>query len=151
MLKKTITYTNFDGVEQTEEFCFNLTKAELVDLDFEYESFGGTREYLKGLIKDIQARGDAAPKKPMYEFIKKLVKMSVGKKSPDGRRFVKSEDIANDFLQTEAYVEFIMDLLSNPDGIPEFVQAIVPQVSPEDRAAAKEELRKEGIDVPDTI
>lgn len=149
MLKKAITYKDFNGKEITEEFCFNLTQAECIDLDFMYEDRGGIKEYLKSLIKEIQDKGESAPKRPMYEFLKLIIRLSVGKKSDDGKRFVKNESVSNDFLQTEAYSEFIMGLLNDPDGIPDFIAQVLPEVSEDQKNAARAELEKEGIAIPE--
>lgn len=147
MLRKTITYKDFEGNEVKEEFCFHMMEADFIDLDFKYEEFGGVRGYLKDLIKDIQIKGDAAPKRPMYEFLKELIYISVGKKV--GNRFDRSEAVKNDFFQTGAYSGFLMAMLNDPEGIPSFVDAITPEVDPAKRQEVLAELRKEGIEIPE--
>lgn len=149
MLKKVITYKDFEGNEVKEEFCFHMMEADFIDLDFKYEEFGGLRGYLMKLIKDIQEAGEAAPKKPMYDFLKELIYVSVGKKVD--KRFDRSEAVKNDFFQTGAYSGFIMGMLAEPNGIPNFVDAITPEVDPSKRKAAIEELRKEGINIPEMM
>ena len=148
MFIKKVSYTNYNGENVTEEFCFNLTKAECLDLDFMYEDQGGLKEYLSTLIKAIQKDPDNAPKRPMYEFLKLMIRSSVGKKSPDGKRFIKNETVANEFLQSEAYVEFLMNLLdtaNNPNGIQAFMEGILPVVPEDQKQAAILQLRQEGI------
>lgn len=148
MLKKTINYTDFDGNPVSEVFCFNLTKAECIDLDFMYEEHGGLKEYLSNLVKKIQADPDHAPKRPMYEFLKLMIRMSVGKRV--GNKFVKNDEIANEFLQTEAYSEFLMDLLNtekNPNGVEEFMSGILPEISEEQKQAAISQMENEGIHI----
>ena len=145
MLKKNITYNNFDGVPVTEEFCFHLMESDFIDLDFKYEEYGGLKEYLKSLIKDIQERGESAPKRPMYEFLKEIIELAVGKKV--GVRFDRSQDAKDRFFQTGAYSTFIMELLSQPDGIVDFLNAITPAVPEDKRKEAVAQLEAEGIHV----
>lgn len=147
MLKKNITYTNFEGAPVTEEFCFHMMESDFVDLDFKYEEYGGLREYLKSLIKDIQEKGESAPKRPMYEFLKEVIALSVGKKV--GTRFDRSQDAKDRFFQTGAYSKFIVDMLSDPNGIADFFEAITPDVPDEKRQEAIKQLRDEGIKVDD--
>lgn len=149
MLRKNITYKDFDGNPVTEEYCFHMMESDFIDLDFKYEEHGGVREYLKTLIKDIQARGDKAPKRPMYDFLKEMISLSVGKKV--GNRFDRSQNTKDEFFQTGAYSAFLMEMLEHPDGIPEFINAITPDISDEDRQKAVEELKSEGIAVPESV
>lgn len=149
MFIKKVSYTNYNGESVTEEFCFNLTKAECLDLDFMYEEQGGLEAYLSDLIKTIQKDPDNAPKRPMYEFLKLMIKSSVGKKSPDGKRFIKSENVANEFLQSEAYPEFLMELLdtvNNPNGIRVFINGVLPEIPDDQRNQAIAKLKADGID-----
>lgn len=118
MLKKTITYTDYDGVERTEDHYFNLSKAELIMMDSEV--VGGLK---KRLEKIIQSKDNVT----IMEVFKDLIHRSYGEKSDDGRRFIKSEQLSNEFEQTEAYSELVMELLSNPDKAADFVNAIMPK------------------------
>ena len=145
MLRKNITYRDFDGNNVVEEYCFYMMESDFIDLDFKYEEHGGLREYLKNLVKDIQEKGEKAPKRPMYEFLKEMISVSVGRKV--GTRFDRSEEVKNSFFQTGAYSAFLMELLNNPNGIPEFLDAITPDIPEAQRKAALEELKNEGIDV----
>ena len=113
--------------------------------DFKYEEYGGLKEYLKSLIKDIQERGESAPKRPMYEFLKEIIELAVGKKV--GVRFDRSQDAKDRFFQTGAYSTFIMELLSQPDGIVDFLNAITPAVPEDKRKEAVAQLEAEGIHV----
>lgn len=152
MLKKNITYKDFEGNPVTEEFCFHMMEADFVDLDFKYEEYGGLREYLKQLVKDIQEkeeRGETAPKRPMYEFLKEMISVSVGKRV--GKQFDRSEEIKKRFFQTGAYSVFLIEMLEKPDGIPEFIESITPEVPPERKAAAMKELESEGITIPEGV
>lgn len=124
MVKKTIKYTDYNGEEREEDFYFNLTKPELIGLELGEE--GTLTEYLRTIVRSKDAR-------KVFEIINKIIGKAYGKKSPDGRRFMKSEEITKEFLETEAYVEFYMELLSDPDKAAEFVRSILP---PDMRAPA---------------
>ena len=148
MLRKNITYTDFDGMPVTEEFCFHLMEADFIDLDFKYESFGGLREYLVNLVKEIQ-NNENAPKRPMYEFLKEVIAASVGKRV--GNRFDRSQEVKDRFFQTGAYSKFIIELLDSPDGITEFFNAITPDVPEDRKQAALKQLEQEGVKLPETV
>lgn len=117
MLKKTITYTDYNGDERKEDYYFNLSRAELVML--ESSKLGGMQAYYERIS---QAKDNVA----IMEAFRDLIHMSVGEKSPDGKRFVKSEEFATAFEQTEAYSELIMELLSDAKVALAFVQGIMP-------------------------
>lgn len=122
MLKKTVTYNDYDGVERTESFYFNLSEAEIVEMELGTE--GGWRERMQRIIDSKDAPTI------MREF-KKLIMMSYGKKSDDGRRFIKSEDISNEFVQTEAYNKIFMELVTDSKAAAEFANGIIPNGSAE--------------------
>lgn len=145
MIKRTITYKDFDGNPITEDFFFHMMEADFVDLDFKYEEYGGLRGYLTSLIKDIQEKGENAPKRPMYEFLKEMISVSVGKRI--GNRFDRSQEVKDRFFQTGAYSGFLMDLLNDPEGIPTFIDGITPEVSADKRKEAIEKLKADGVKV----
>lgn len=118
MVKKTITYTDFNGVERTEDFYFNLTEAELTEMNLGVE--GGMKELLEKIIAEKD-------QKQIIEYFKKIVLMSYGEKSSDGRRFTKSEEIRNGFAPTEAYSKIFMELASDSNAAAEFVNGIIPR------------------------
>ncbi len=118
MLKKTITYTDYNGVERTEDFYFNLTKAELMEM--EMGTAGGFAEMIERII--------AAQDTPtIIEVFKSMILKAYGVKSPDGKRFVKSEEVVNAFAQTEAYSELFMELATDSKAAAEFVNGIMPK------------------------
>lgn len=117
MLQKTITYTNFKGKPVTETFCFHLNKAEIAELELSRK--GGLSDFIRQLVKS--ADGGA-----ILSAFKEIITMSVGQESEDGRRFVKSQEIVDDFVQSGAYAELLMELAGNSDAASEFVKAIVP-------------------------
>ena len=119
MLKKTITYTDYNGVERTEDFYFNLTKAELMEM--EIGTTGGMADMIKRII-------DAKDAPAIIKIFKELVLKAYGEKSADGKRFVKSEEISNGFAQTEAYSQLFMELATNADAAAAFVNGIIPNI-----------------------
>lgn len=119
MLKKTITYTDYNGIERTENFYFNLSKAEIMEM--EMSTSGGLAE----MIQNIVAAQDAPA---IIKIFKDLVLKAYGEKSPDGKRFIKSEEISTAFSQTEAYSIIFMELATDADAAAEFVNGIIPEV-----------------------
>ena len=117
MLKKTITYTDYNGTERTEDFYFNLTKAEVMEM--EMSTSGGMAE----MIQRIVAAQDAPA---IIKIFKELVLKAYGEKSADGKRFIKSDDIRDAFSQTEAYSILFMELATDADAAAKFVNGIVP-------------------------
>lgn len=118
MLKKPITYTDFNGVEVTEDFYFNLTKAELFELEMGHE--GGLSESLKKIVASEDG------KRIMEEF-KNIILKAYGEKSLDGKKFVKSQHLRDEFESTEAYSELFVSLVTDPEAAAEFISGIMPQ------------------------
>lgn len=117
MIKKTVTFTDYNGVERTEDFYFNLTKAEVTEM--ELSTTGGLAETIQ---KIVSAQDSPA----IMKIFKDLVLKAYGEKSPDGRRFIKSDDISTAFSQTEAYSQIFMELATDADAAAKFVNGIVP-------------------------
>lgn len=118
MIKKRIKYEDFDGVEREEDFYFNLTKTELVK--WNYSASGGLEEAVKKII-------DTKDAKELLKIYDKIITMSYGIKSPDGKKFVKSEEIANDFKDTNAYDVMFIEYLSHPESFNAFIDGIMPK------------------------
>ena len=118
MLTKSITYTDYDGVERTENFMFNLTRAEIAELNLTTE--GGLETVIKKIV-------DARDIPELTKWFKKIITMAYGEKSADGRRFVKSEKLTEEFLQTEAYSELFIELITDENAAAAFVNGIVPK------------------------
>lgn len=117
MLNKTITYTDYNGNKRTEDFYFNLTKAEIMEM--EMTTAGGLAE----MIQRIVAAQDAPA---IIKIFKELVLKAYGQKSPDGKRFIKNEELREEFAQTEAYSQLFMELATDADMASKFVNGIVP-------------------------
>ena len=118
MVKKTITYEDFDGNTRTEDFFFNLTKAELTNMFASVD--GGLQAKLQKIIQT-----QSIPE--LMETFRDILKRSYGEKSPDGRRFMKSDEIFENFEQTEAYSILFMELLSDTKKASDFIQGIIPK------------------------
>ena len=119
MLKKTITYTDYDGVERKEDFYFNLNKAELIEMEL------GTNG---GLAKRIQKIVDSQDVTAIIKIFKDLVLKAYGVKSDDGKRFIKSKELSEEFAQTEAYANLFMELASNSEEATRFINGILPNM-----------------------
>lgn len=117
MLKKTITYRDYNDVERTEDFYFNLTKAEIMEM--ELGTTGGFTEMVQKII-------DTQDIPQIAKIFKDLVLKAYGEKSPDGRRFIKNDEIRDGFAQTEAYSDLFMELSTNPDAASAFINGIIP-------------------------
>ena len=117
MIKKTITYSDFNGNERTEDFYFNLTKAEITKM--ELSTKGGLAE----MIQRIVAAQDTPA---IIEVFEDLIKRSFGVKTPDGRGFVKRPEDLEAFMSTEAYSQLFMELATDADAASKFVNGVVP-------------------------
>lgn len=118
MIKKAITYTDYNGTERTEDFYFNLTKAEVLEMEM------GTSGGLAEMINRIVAAQDQPA---IIRVFKDLILKAYGEKSADGKRFMKSEEISTGFAQTEAFSQLFMELATDADAASKFVNGIVPQ------------------------
>lgn len=116
MLKKTITYEDFDGRERTEDHYFNLTEAELTEMELSLN--GGLSQLLEKILQEND-------QKQIIEYFKKIVLMSYGKKSLDGRQFMKNEKIREEFASSAAYSEIFMELATDENAAAAFVNGIM--------------------------
>lgn len=135
MLKKTITYTDYNGNERTEDFYFNLSKAEAMEMEL------GTTGGLSQMIENVVAAQDTPS---LIKIFKDMVLKAYGKKSDDGKRFMKSEEISREFAETEAYSILFMELATDADAASEFVNGITPPVEEKDKHM--EEMKQKYID-----
>ena len=117
MIKKTITYTDFNGGERTEDFYFHLTKAEITKMEM---SVNG------GMAERIQRIVSAQDQPAIIEVFEDLIKKSYGVKTPDGRGFVKRKEDLEAFMATEAYSQLFMELATDSDAASTFVNGIIP-------------------------
>lgn len=117
MLKKIIKFEDYNGNIREEEFLFNLNKVELLRLECNMP--GGIEEYTKRITQ-------SQDNKAILATFEDIVKMACGRKSPDGRQFEKSEEISKTFMETEAYSEFMMEILQKPESADAFIKGILP-------------------------
>jgi hypothetical protein len=144
MLAKKVKYTDYEGVEREETHYFNLTKAEVMEwlaTDGDYT----LDKVLLQLMKNPSGR-------KIMDVFKDLLHRSYGRKSLDGRRFEKSEEIWLDFAETEAYSEIFMELVTDADKATAFLNAIVPEkLAEEARASLKENRDKLPEEIKDYV
>lgn len=131
MLTKKITYTDYDGETRTENFMFNLNEAELMAMNL--STIGG----LEQRLEKIQALKDT---NQMLKIFEDLIARAYGEKSEDGRRFIKSPELSENFKQTEAYSVLFMELISEPKAMAMFFNGIIPQKY-SDELAKRPELK----------
>ena len=117
MLKKTITYTDYNGVSRTEDFWFNLSKAELLEMQLTTDG---------GLVEMLQKIVAAKDTKSIISIFKDIIFKAYGEKSPDGKRFMKSKEISEAFSQTEAYSQLFIELSTDDKAAAAFINGIVP-------------------------
>lgn len=123
MYVKPITYTDYDGVQHTDKFYFNISKAELIEMDASETG---------GLTKRLQEIVDANETADIFKRVKSIILKAYGRKSPDGKRFIKSPEMSQEFEQTEAYSELIMEFMRNPKSFEEFMRHTLPKVDVEE-------------------
>lgn len=116
MLKKTVTYIDYNSVERTEDFYFNLSKAEVMEMEM------GTAGGLVEMIERVIAAKDTPN---LVKLFKDFILKAYGEKSPDGKRFIKSKELSDAFSQTEAYSEIFMELATDADAAAKFVNGTI--------------------------
>lgn len=121
MITKTITYTDYNGVERKEDFLFHFKKSEILELEM------GTQG---GLAEKIQKIIDSKDQVEIINIFKDLVLKAYGVKSDDGKRFIKSPELAKEFTETEAYSQIFMELAMDADAAAAFVKGIIPEEKP---------------------
>ena len=117
MIKKTMTYTDFNGVERTEDFYFNLTKAEVLKMEMGVK--GGLAEQIKRIV-------DTKDQPAIIEVFEDLIQKAYGVKTPDGRGFLKRPEDLESFVSTQAYSDLYMELATDDKKAAEFINGIVP-------------------------
>ena len=125
MIKKTVTYTDYNGEQRTETFYFHYTEAEILDTDMSEEGSFADR---------IQRIIDAKDKTALMKLIKKFVIDAYGVKSEDGKRFMKNDELKTAFLECPAYSDIFMEMVTNDEIAAEFVNGVIPSTM-KDRVA----------------
>jgi hypothetical protein len=118
MLKRDITYEDFDGESVTESFYFNLTKTELIELEVGYKD---------GLEAAMQRIVKTEDRQALIAEFQRIILLSYGVKSDDGRRFMKSDQLREEFTQTPAYDALFIELATDDKAAATFIQGILPK------------------------
>lgn len=137
MFKEIIKYVDFNGTEREEEFYFNLTKAEVMEMELSIA--GG----MTSLLKRVVASQDNPE---IIDIFKSILLKSYGVKSLDGRKFIKNQEVVDDFVQTEAFSEMFIRLATDAEYASKFINGVIPQVE-----AAEEENKVNGVKIPDNV
>lgn len=128
MLKKTITYEDYNGNTRTEDFYFNLTNAELMEMEMSIN--GGLAEMIQRIVAAQEAPA-------IIKIFKDIILKAYGVKSLDGKRIMKDQDKIDEFAQSEAYSILFMELATNADAAAAFVNGIMPKDVDTSKAAAQ--------------
>lgn len=118
MLKREITYTNFDDEEVTEPYYFNLTKAELVEMEVDIK--GGLGKFLQRIV-------DEQDNREIFRMVKEIILGSYGEKSPDGKQFVKTLELSEGFSHTAAFDALIVEFMTDSEAAATFIEAVMPK------------------------
>lgn len=117
MLKKVIEYKDYNDVDRKETFYFNLTQAEVTEM--EMSTTGGLAEMIEKVVEAQDAPS-------IIKIFKDLILKAYGEKSPDGKRFIKSKELSDAFSQTEAYSILFMELATNAEAASNFINGLIP-------------------------
>lgn len=107
MIKKTVTFKDFNGLERTETYHFHMNQAECMEFLAEHKTSGGDFSTMVTTLKDI-------------------ILKSYGEIALDGKRFVKSEEATLAFYQTEAYSKIFMELGNDDEAANKFIEGVIP-------------------------
>lgn len=121
MLKKTITCEDFDGNQYTEDYYFHLNKTELAELNLGKKD--GFYSYAKQLVKDDTDHS----REEILKIYRDLILKSYGKKSADGKRFIKSPEMSKEFSETNAFEALYMELIQSDTALRDFVRGVLPK------------------------
>ncbi len=134
-------YTDYNGNEREETFYFNFSKGELIDL--EWRTPGGLEQYMKNIMSMMDGQ-------KLADMFKMLIDKSYGVKGPDGREFIKSEEVLNHFKFTEAYSDLYILLATDSNAASEFVNGIFPKEAVEAAKKQHEMAEKAGLQLVGT-
>jgi len=119
MLKKTMEYVDYDGNIRKEDFYFNLSKAEVAEMELSTEG---------GMSRKIDQITMTQDREKLIAIFKEIILRSYGVKSPDGKRFIKTPQLREEFTQTEAYSDLFIELSSNEKAAAEFINGVLPKI-----------------------
>nr|DAV14970.1 MAG TPA: hypothetical protein [Caudoviricetes sp.] len=141
MYKKTITYTDFNGTERTEDFYFHMTQAEI--LKMEYSQEGG----MTNVIQKIIETEETTKLLPLFETV---VRMSYGKRSVDGRHFEKKPEYTDQFLASEAYSNMFVEFMMNADEAAKFINNVCKKIDVDENRKSLSSMVSENSNVIET-
>lgn len=133
MYKKTIVYEDFNEIQRTQNFYFYLSKVKLTKLNASVE--GGIQEKFEKIVNKFDVNG-------LIDVVDKLIRYSYGEKSDDGTRFIQSDELSEEFSQTNAYEVLFMELINDPDTLADFIKKVLPK---DLQAKIDEEMAKGNI------
>ena len=139
MYKKIITYTDYNGAERKEPFYFNLDEADIMRYNFSVDGQNGYQSYLNRLLATNRTS-------EAYQIFEKFVCDSYGVKSDDGKRFIRNQEVLDEFKQSKAYSVLIMELITKPGAADEFFNGIMP---PALLAQMNEKIKNNGFGTKD--
>lgn len=142
MYSRKVKYEDYDGNQREVECYFNLNKAEVLELQMSWD--GGLEKVLKRIIEEHD-------QKRMIEMFKMIMLKSYGQKSIDGNRFIKNEQLTEEFTQTEAYSELFMLFATDADAASEFVNGILPKSLLDEAKKLEEEQKAAQIAGPTPV
>lgn len=126
MIKKTITYTDYNGVKRTEDHYFNISKAEITEMELNESQMAKDGNVTGGLEEKFNTIIEGGSGRDILAAFKDIIFMSYGVKDEDGRRFRKSAELSKEFSETEAYSELFMELISDEVSAAEFIRGALP-------------------------
>jgi hypothetical protein len=134
MYAKTIKYEDYNGNQREETFYFNLSRSELIDL--EWRTPGGLENYMKKIMSELDGQ-------KLADMFKMLIQKSYGVKDLEGRRFIKNDEVLRNFTETPAYDELFVQLATDDKAAAEFVNGVFPKEAVEEAASKVEEAAEE--------
>lgn len=134
MLKLTRTYKDYNGGTRTEDFYFNLTQAEITEMEVSVDG---------GLVEMINRIVAAQDGKQIIALFKDIILRAYGEKSPDGKRFIKTQELRDAFAQTEAYSDLFMELATDSKAAANFVNGIIPAQKSDQQSGTKPQLMEQ--------
>jgi len=130
MIKKTITYKDFNGKDRSDTFYFNLNEAEALELRFIHGDFEDTIKYLSDVQGSEDGTIDSVHARDLWSTFKEILEKSVGSKSSDGRLFIKNDEIVREFTQSNAMSQLLIEILSDTDEATKFINGLPSSSAP---------------------
>lgn len=120
MLMKTVEYMDFDGNPRKEKLYFNLSEAEIVRLDAEFE--GGLENHVEKIVEEENPSD-------ILQLFERVLRLSYGEKSEDGRHFMKNQEMQDMFVQSAIYNSLFMSLVTDVDEATAFINALLTRTT----------------------